>query len=679
MQMPTRGALRGRSTQFYLSTGPSFPVPTAGAEPAFAPAGGAYGESFTLGTVAAGGTVVVTGSGLGELTKNSFDLFALGIPNPITSDVIATHSGVTIPVPPGLAAGNYLLRYLGGTSPQILGTLVVALPVSSPTGLSANSITTTGFTANWGQVIEAVSYEVDISTRLDFGSYVAGYESVSVVGGPIPNTFLNVTALDPGTTEYNFRVRAVAASGLKSANSVVQQVSTASLFGGTTGAAKFNGNTSVFGIPGTILNLMRDNATFAFWIKPTNQILANTVLASMPNSSTGLNVGAFQLAYTADGKLSFAIKYQNPPVADQIVSTNSVPLIQKDTWSHVAFVKSGTNISIYHNGVRVGGGGLARNLQGIQSSSVLLSFGGAAQGSGTSWPHVGYSRYDGYMDDLRLYSSARTQAEIQQDLAGPFTGTAPAAFPVYAKFDSNGNNSGSSTSGLTVTDLGFGPGRSPGAWDIASGNYQLVNDGNYLMMELGGLTGTTLYDQIFVRNGAATLDGIVNLMFIGAYTGPVSGSWHTFDLIWAQNGIRFGDNYQLSFNQPGYTVDTSVVQRDGGELWQATVRQASSPAEIAQAAALAQPSLGVAQSPGPGGSVEMMYTYTRPTGGSYMGGQYIVGGVRYEVQASSDLRWWSPAALEEIATIPTGSGYENTTVRVIGNGSKTFLRLKISN
>lgn len=289
----------------------------------------------------------------------------------------------------------------------------------------------------------------------------------------------------------------------------------------------------------------------------------------------------------------------------------------------------------------------------------------------------------GQLDDIRIYSGSRTTAQSLADKAGPASAPFESSLLAYYKFDEGAGTLLADAAGkngvATGSNIVWGPGRSPGAWDIAAGDYTLRDDGSSLLLELGGTEGTTLYDQIFVRNGAATLDGIVNLMFIDAYTGPISGSWHTFDLIWAQHGIRFGDNYQLTFHQPGYTVDTSVVQRDGGELWQATVRQASSPAEIAQAAALAQPSLGVAQSPGPGGSVEMMYTYTRPTGGSYMGGQYIVGGVRYEVQASSDLRSWSPAALEEIATIPTGSGYENTAVRVIGNGSKTFLRLKISN
>ena len=41
-----------------------------------------------------------------------------------------------------------------------------------------------------------------------------------------------------------------------------------------------------------------------------------------------------------------------------------------------------------------------------------------------------------------------------------------------------------------------------------------------LTMDLAGTT-ETLYDQIFVGSGAVTLNGIVNLMFVGTYTGPV--------------------------------------------------------------------------------------------------------------------------------------------------------------
>ena len=52
--------------------------------------------------------------------------------------------------------------------------------------------------------------------------------------------------------------------------------------------------------------------------------------------------------------------------------------------------------------------------------------------------------------------------------------------------------------------------------------------------------------------------------------------------------------------------------------------------------------------------------------------------MRYEVQVSSDLKTWSPAAVEEVAAVPAGAGYENATVRVNSGTPKGFLRLKVS-
>ena len=291
--------------------------------------------------------------------------------------------------------------------------------------------------------------------------------------------------------------------------------------------------------------------------------------------------------------------------------------------------------------------------------------------------------FRGQLDDIRIYSGSRTGTQISADKTGPALSPYETSLKAYYKLDEGTGTSLADATGINGAAMGgnisWGPGRSPGAWNLASGDYSLENDGTQLLLELGGLEGTTLYDQIFVRNGAATLDGIVNLMFYGSYSGPVSGSWHTFDLIWAHDGIVFGDNYQLSFNQPGFTVETNVVDKDGGQLWQATVRQAASLDEVVQATSLARPVLGMAQSPGPGEAVEILYTYTRPTGGSYVGGQYAVGGMRYELQISTDLAVWSNAIIEPVSTLSAGEGKENATVKVNSTAAKAFLRLKVSN
>jgi alpha-tubulin suppressor-like RCC1 family protein len=223
-----------------------------------------------------------------------------------------------------------------------------------------------------------------------------------------------------------------------------------------------------------------------------------------------------------------------------------------------------------------------------------------------------------------------------------------------------------------------------------------------LTMDLAGTT-ETLYDQIFVGNGAATLNGIVNLMFVGTYTGPVYGSTQTFDLIWAKNGIVFGAGYQLAFNQAGYLVDSAVadkiVEGVSGKVLQATVRAVVTVADLAKAVDLAKPNLdgvesvsygvesneamGIRQlsvSPSPAvDMVEMIYSYKRPTGGVMGGAEYFVNGVTYRVEYTASLQSglvdWNPAVVTGTTITPLGGGYERATLRISASGSAGFLRL----
>jgi hypothetical protein len=359
----------------------------------------------------------------------------------------------------------------------------------------------------------------------------------------------------------------------------------------------------------------------------------------------------------ADGRIAFGIG--NPDVT--LLSNSSV---NDGVWHAIAVTRSGSEMKIYIDGVE----NASRNdgpTGGRQVSALRIGM----QATGAN------GSLSGQIDDVRLYTSA-SKSYVLAAITGPLTTFPETNLAAYYPLDGNANDASGNNRNGTATNVSWSPGQSPGFWDLAQGDYQLENDGNRLLLELGG--EKPLYDQIFVRNGAATLDGIVNLMFYGTYTGPISGSWQTFDLVWAQNGIVFGDDYQLIFNQAGYTVDTAVVEKDGGQLWQATVREVVTQEDLEQAAALAQPALGLAKSPGTNGSVEMMYTYTRPAGGSYVDGRYVVGGVSYEIQYSSDLKTWVGATVEEVSTVPSGDGMEDITVRVISNSNHGFLKLKVS-
>jgi hypothetical protein len=228
-----------------------------------------------------------------------------------------------------------------------------------------------------------------------------------------------------------------------------------------------------------------------------------------------------------------------------------------------------------------------------------------------------------------------------------------------------------------------------------------------LTMDLAGTT-PSLYDQIFVGSGAVTLNGIVNLMFVGTYTGPVYGTPQTFDLIWAKNGITLVTGYELAFNQAGYLVESAVADKIvggvSGKVLQATVRAVESDldSDKADALALAQASLdglendsyrvesnetiGVSQlSASPSrlvNRVEMIYSYTRPTGGVMSGAEYFFDGSTYRVEYTAsldpELVDWNPAVVTGTTITPLGGGYERATLRISSSGGAGFLRLEVA-
>lgn len=92
-------------------------------------------------------------------------------------------------------------------------SFTTAAPIGTPTANAATSVSCNSFTANWGAVSGATSYRLDVSTSSGFGSFVSGYNNLTVSG-----TAQSVTGLSNGVTYY-YRVRAVNACNETSANS----------------------------------------------------------------------------------------------------------------------------------------------------------------------------------------------------------------------------------------------------------------------------------------------------------------------------------------------------------------------------------------------------------------------------------------------------------------------------
>jgi len=190
----------GAGTNGYAATGTFTTLAPPPTVSSIFPTSGCAGASLTItGTNLTGATaanVTVGGTAVSSITSNDGSTLVVVIGSGTTGTVSVTTTGGT---------GT------GGTftfdSPPTPGT-------PATTGLS-----TSGFTANWTASAGATSYILDVSTVNTFGTYVSGFNGLTL--GTV--TSYAVTGLSANTTYY-WRVRA--ASACVSGNTATQTVFT---------------------------------------------------------------------------------------------------------------------------------------------------------------------------------------------------------------------------------------------------------------------------------------------------------------------------------------------------------------------------------------------------------------------------------------------------------------------
>lgn len=180
-----------------------------------------------------------------------------------------------------------------------------------------------------------------------------------------------------------------------------------------------------------------DNSTLDFtnaftleaWINPSNYATnANNYGNGVVSKNRDAGIG-YAIGILPDGKLFGMLN--NGSSNQAAVSSGAVPL---NTWSHIAGVFNGTSMTIYLNGTQVGQATFAS--MSLANSSQPLTI-------GSMGPVLGDWLFNGKIDEVRVWNTTRTQAQITANMSKGIA--AQTGLVGYYTLDEN--------QGSTVSDL----------------------------------------------------------------------------------------------------------------------------------------------------------------------------------------------------------------------------------
>ena len=461
----------------------------------------------------------------------------------------------------GLTPGTtYYYRVRGsnncGTSGNS-GTITYATLAgpAAPAATAGTAAACTTITANWGAVASATGYFLDVSTDPAFGSFVTGYNNLSV-GNVLTS---NVTGLTAGTTYY-YRVRATNACGTGVSSNVITyatlDVPAAPVAIAGTGATcnqiTANWNASA-GATGYFLDVSTDPA-FGTFVGIYNNLNVGNVLTS---NVTGLTLGTtyyYRIRATnacGTGVSSNVITYATldvpaPPVATAGSGATCTQITAN--WNASA------NATGYRLDVSTDPGFIAGSFVGVYNNfdvGNVLTRNVAFLTSGVTY----YYRVRAYNT---CGTSASSNAITYATLTAPAIPVAdPATGILCTSADANWQVSANATS--YRLDVSLDP--AFGSFVVGYNNRNVANVITYPVTGLAG--GTTYYYRIRANNACATSANSNVISFItstaipatpGPITQPVntcaSSTGNTFSI----TAVSGATSYTWSVTGTGWAV-----------------------------------------------------------------------------------------------------------------------------
>lgn len=187
------GSVSDQSNTITVTTAPAAPIATAATL--------ITASTFTANWNSAGGA---TGYRLDVSTSNTFSSFVSGYNDLTVSGTSQSVSGLS-----SVTVYYYRVRAVNGSlTSGNSNTITVGTSPLAPVALAVTAITASSFKANWSAAAGATGHFLDVSTDMNFGSFLSGYSNLSVTG-----TFLNITGL-PMDVSYFYRLRAANGSAV---------------------------------------------------------------------------------------------------------------------------------------------------------------------------------------------------------------------------------------------------------------------------------------------------------------------------------------------------------------------------------------------------------------------------------------------------------------------------------
>lgn len=192
----------------------------------------------------------------------------------------------------------------------------------------------------------------------------------------------------------------------------------------------------------TSLNLGTGNFTFMVWEKSHASSYANTTVI-LSNQPENANMSGYVFGVK---NTPFFYTVKN----GQSTLVNGAHDVTDNTWHHLAFVRKGTNLSVYVDRVfDAGRTGTLRNITNNKDTCFSYE-------NRTDWYH-----FDGVLDEAQLYSRALGRDEINASynnglyrLCHNFTGLADGTYQYYAHaIDMNGSQGAAEVQQVTVDTI----------------------------------------------------------------------------------------------------------------------------------------------------------------------------------------------------------------------------------